>query len=77
MATKSSVLLETLKTCINDVIEPYPGYRDELYDLLAEIIFLERSNTHQRINIVQKIQDRCEDAGKVRWSKTDNNEATN
>jgi len=77
MATKPSILLETLKDCIDDVNEPYPGYRDELYDLIAEIVVLERSHSNRQIAIVQQIRDKCELAGKDRWSKTDNNEATN
>lgn len=70
MATKPSVLLGTLKECLESVEERYSGYRDDLYDLLAEVVVLERSHSNRRIEIVKQIQDRCEVAGQDLWSKT-------
>ena len=54
-----SILLEE----VDEAPERCEGYRDELKDTIAEIVTLEHSNRRQRINIQQKVDDKCNATG--------------
>jgi hypothetical protein len=41
------------------------GYRDELVNVIAEILELERNNRIQAINIQQRITDKCSATGRL------------
>jgi len=43
--------------------ERFPGYRDEIKTLLAEVLNLERTHAISRINISQKIADQVNTLG--------------
>ena len=41
-----------------------PGYRDEIFNTIADIIELERQHRIRAINIQQKINDKCDATGR-------------
>jgi hypothetical protein len=42
-----------------EIEERCPGYRDEIINVIAEILELERNHRVQGTNIQQKISDKC------------------
>ena len=64
MPMNSQKVLEILLEEVDAVEEPCAGYGDELRNTVAEIMMAEREHIVQRTTIQQKIDDRCEVAGK-------------
>ena len=65
MPMNSRKVLEILLEEVDAIEEPCVGYRGQLRDTVAEIMMVERDNIVQKTNIQQKVDDRCEVAG--RW----------
>ena len=64
MPTNGKRVQELLKEEIEKVEFRYNGYRDELKDLIADILVLEQENFISKTNIQQKMGDLFELAGK-------------
>jgi hypothetical protein len=60
MPTNPRVLLSAIDTCLDQIEERYPGYRDELKSVMADVISMERRHEIQQTNIVQQIRGQCE-----------------
>jgi hypothetical protein len=49
---------------VKNVDERCKGYREEIFNIVAEILVLERQHRTRAINIQQKINDKCDAAGR-------------
>lgn len=65
MPMNSGKVLEILLEEVDATDEQCAGYREQLRETVAEIMMVERENIIQRTTIQQKVDDRCEVAG--RW----------
>ena len=57
MSYNDKKILNLILEEIEQVDEQYDGYKDDIKEIIAEIVRLEREHTISRINIVQKISD--------------------
>ena len=64
MSERKNLFFETLKSSVDEMDERHRGYRKELMLLVAEIINLEREHKQARTNIVKRIGDKIELAGR-------------
>jgi len=63
MSHNDQKIIKVLFEEINRIDEKYPGYKNDLKHLLADILNLEREHIISKINIVQKISDQVNKVG--------------
>lgn len=57
MSYNDKKILNFILDELDQIEELYDGYKDDLKEIIAEIVRLEREHSISRINIVQKISD--------------------
>lgn len=57
MSYNDKKILNLILDELDQIEEQYDGYKDDLKEIIAEIVRLEREHSISRINIVQKISD--------------------
>lgn len=65
MATDQRKLVTVLKAAVADLDEPFPGYRDELFDYVAQVVMLEREHERRATQIQKKVSDKIDALGRL------------
>lgn len=63
MSYNDKKILQVLLDELKEVPEQYEGYHEELKELLADVLYLERGHTIVRTTIVKKIADQVNTVG--------------
>ena len=65
MPTNDRKIIEILLEQVGEAEERYEGYRNELKELIADIVTAERQHKIQGINIQKQVNDKCSAAGRI------------
>ena len=60
MAVDQRKLITVIKSAVGDVEDRYPGYRADLFDYVAQIVFLEREHEKKATQIQKRVSDKIE-----------------
>lgn len=60
MAVDQRKLITVIKSAVGDVEDRYLGYRDDLFDYVAQIVLLEREHEKKATQIQKRVSDQIE-----------------
>lgn len=69
MAYNDKKIVSILLEQCNSIKQRFPGYKEEMTNLVAEVLNLERDHVISKTNITKKIGDQVNTVGKVLYGK--------
>jgi hypothetical protein len=63
MAVDQRKLISVIKSAVQNIEERHPGYNNELFDYVAQIVMLEREHEQRATQIQKKVTDRIDALG--------------
>lgn len=63
MSVDQRKLIAVMRKAVNGVEEHYPGYRNDLFDYVSQVVILEREHERKAIQIQKKVGDRVSALG--------------
>ena len=60
MAVDQRKLITVIKSAVSEVEDRHPGYRDVLFDYVAQIVLLEREHEKKATQIQKRVSDKIE-----------------
>ncbi len=72
MVVDQRKLITVMKQSVSEIDSRYPGYHKDLFDFVAQIVFLEREHEQKATQIKNKVGDKVSALGLVIYKKSNN-----